>query len=655
MSSNKNGNAFAIIMSNRRHTKKSNNGRHLKCTKISNDASSPSASYEGSRFTLCPMGCGRNIARLALSFHMDRCNSSAIEGENHLKQQQQSSDMLMTTTTSSAKHVAYKKSAASKLVSDISNDVILEDSLDVRKRVNEVGNIDYEAEDQQRGQKKQYCHSEGNSKRGETKTTDNAFGHLMRHAQNFYSKNDERDEPSITHKFHLHDNDGKLSWGVVSKKDKREVEDTTLFLNENEINQNHSSSADDELNKSLDAWSASIVIRNNRGEEDSQKTSSLLDTENRDIKVIISSSVPKICRDVIPNRPSLPRLVERPSKLSVPVLKSILQKSIRRRRPLPAVRVAMELADKSWGDFIRRLPIIILEDSILHHNFPLLIWLMVADSKDFFPPLPLVIQVMQIVFEVASCPWKDNIDSIVHSHRKITSPCNVRLIFQPDYLSRIFHDEKCGLLLKSMVLRKQYGGMACDMKMLDEYIHTWGERFQLDSVPTNITNVLFPKQRTNTNIKWGAIPQLLHASIRLENSSQLIPPMITRNKEGLTVVLKMSDITPSGIDFHCCNVLESILSDRIMYSNICEKVKKLELNDNGMIYADETKLREYALNCLKKCMWRFSSSINNRRLIFAGTADDVVRREVLLYNLWEMVLPSINAYASRYLAKRLVQ
>jgi len=193
------------------------------------------------------------------------------------------------------------------------------------------------------------------------------------------------------------------------------------------------------------------------------------------------------------------------------------------------------------------------------------------------------------------------------------------------------------------------------MKMLDEYIHTWGERFQLDSVPTNITNVLFPKQRTNTNIKWGAIPQLLHASIRLENSSQLIPPMITRNKEGLTVVLKMSDITPSGIDFHCCNVLESILSDRIMYSNICEKVKKLELNDNGMIYADETKLREYALNCLKKCMWRFSSSINNRRLIFAGTADDVVRREVLLYNLWEMVLPSINAYASRYLAKRLVQ
>ena len=48
---------------------------------------------------------------------------------------------------------------------------------------------------------------------------------------------------------------------------------------------------------------------------------------------------------------------------------------------MPAVRVAMELADKSWGDLIRRLPIIILEDSTLHPDFPLLIWLMVAESK----------------------------------------------------------------------------------------------------------------------------------------------------------------------------------------------------------------------------------------------------------------------------------
>lgn len=63
------------------------------------------------------------------------------------------------------------------------------------------------------------------------------------------------------------------------------------------------------------------------------------------------------------------------------MLKSILQKSIRRRRPLPAVRVAMELVDKALGELLRRLPIIILEDSMLHPDLPLLVWLMVAESK----------------------------------------------------------------------------------------------------------------------------------------------------------------------------------------------------------------------------------------------------------------------------------
>jgi hypothetical protein len=40
--------------------------------------------------------------------------------------------------------------------------------------------------------------------------------------------------------------------------------------------------------------------------------------------------------------------------LKVSHLKSCLQKSIRRRAPLPAIRVAMELADRSWGDLVRR-------------------------------------------------------------------------------------------------------------------------------------------------------------------------------------------------------------------------------------------------------------------------------------------------------------
>ena len=43
--------------------------------------------------------------------------------------------------------------------------------------------------------------------------------------------------------------------------------------------------------------------------------------------------------------------------------------------------MALELADRSRGDLLRRLPVIALEDSALHPDFGLLVWMMVAESK----------------------------------------------------------------------------------------------------------------------------------------------------------------------------------------------------------------------------------------------------------------------------------
>ena len=63
------------------------------------------------------------------------------------------------------------------------------------------------------------------------------------------------------------------------------------------------------------------------------------------------------------------------------IFKPCLQKAVRRKRPLPAVRCSMELMDKAFVEFTRRLPIIILEDSFLHPDFPFLIWIMIAASK----------------------------------------------------------------------------------------------------------------------------------------------------------------------------------------------------------------------------------------------------------------------------------
>jgi hypothetical protein len=115
------------------------------------------------------------------------------------------------------------------------------------------------------------------------------------------------------------------------------------------------------------------------------KWSATAQVRDRDPATGVSTPIDLIVSSSIPSLPAeqRPRLVQSHSRLSVPVLKSIFQKSIRRRKPLPSVRVALELMDKSLGDLLRRLPIIIIEDSTLHPDLPLLIWLMVAHSKDY--------------------------------------------------------------------------------------------------------------------------------------------------------------------------------------------------------------------------------------------------------------------------------
>lgn len=111
------------------------------------------------------------------------------------------------------------------------------------------------------------------------------------------------------------------------------------------------------------AWSTTVELKPNK----------ICDQK---IRLNISTSIQPGADNALPKR-----FVKSHSRLAIPVLKSILQKSVRRRRPIPATKVAMELADKSLDSLLRRLPIIILEDSTLHPDFSFLVWLMVANSK----------------------------------------------------------------------------------------------------------------------------------------------------------------------------------------------------------------------------------------------------------------------------------
>jgi hypothetical protein len=69
------------------------------------------------------------------------------------------------------------------------------------------------------------------------------------------------------------------------------------------------------------------------------------------------------------------------TNLSVPLLKSNLQKAIRRFNKDIALTTSIVLLEKDPLSFLRRLPIIFVEDVCLLDSLPIIIWFMMADKE----------------------------------------------------------------------------------------------------------------------------------------------------------------------------------------------------------------------------------------------------------------------------------
>ncbi len=151
-------------------------------------------------------------------------------------------------------------------------------------------------------------------------------------------------------------------------------------------------------------------------------------------------------------------------------LKSLLQKAIRQKNIDVAVKCAYHYILLDLQDFLRRLPIIIIEDTSLHEVYPTLIWLMIActlKESTFFFDKVIYEYLMGIVYVIAQSPnyhdiRNSNIESIISKNELHTF-----LVVQ--------HHKKEPLnsLIYSLLLRKAYGGMKCDLEMLERYAHIW--------------------------------------------------------------------------------------------------------------------------------------------------------------------------------------
>jgi hypothetical protein len=139
-------------------------------------------------------------------------------------------------------------------------------------------------------------------------------------------------------------------------------------------------------------------------------------------------------------------------KNKVPLLKSNLQKAIRRGLKDVAIKTTVLLLTIDKNSLFRRLPIIMIEDVTMFDSMNILVWWMMAGDSYVFNNIDFEI-LINIVSNLCQCMLFYDYD----------------LLFRPNIID---YKEIDSTYCQSLCIyyRKLYGGMSGDMKLLDNAI-----------------------------------------------------------------------------------------------------------------------------------------------------------------------------------------
>jgi len=251
---------------------------------------------------------------------------------------------------------------------------------------------------------------------------------------------------------------------------------------------------------------------------------------------------------------------------------------------------------------------------------------------------------------MASCARKDKCDDDESITRQSDVKLPVSLSLKiptdelfPDTKPSTTHIKSCEVIIRSMLLRVTYGGMKCDADMLHSYAITWLRRYQSVSVPISLERSLSTVESTLQSISWWDVPQLLHSKARVQSEELIISKLICSN--GIPKLTAM-DVCSAGIDFHCSNVVEHLLSQRELYIALKERLAKLK---SIQVVAD----REWISDQLKSMIWNFSSGVNHRRLLLESRSSNKVN-DTEMKAIWnEVVKQPFDIYTKKFVRGRL--
>jgi len=88
------------------------------------------------------------------------------------------------------------------------------------------------------------------------------------------------------------------------------------------------------------------------------------------------------------------------------ILKSNLQKCIRRKLIVNSIHCAFQFLELYYIDFLRRLSIIMIEDVLLHHSFTIIMWL-IAAYPNYQPSTEINNYLLGVVHFLATCKFRE--------------------------------------------------------------------------------------------------------------------------------------------------------------------------------------------------------------------------------------------------------
>ena len=247
------------------------------------------------------------------------------------------------------------------------------------------------------------------------------------------------------------------------------------------------------------------------------------------------------------------------------LLKSAIQKSVRRGDVDKAIRAAKSLIQLNEVDALRRLMIIPIEDCLMPPNYDKLAAMLMKVSAKGGNSLTEDEKslTLSIIGDVARCKWRD---------LDVGNPDDEE---GKEYAMQPVQGNKENDLINALLYRARAGGSRWDVPMLNQMSRVWNRRFAQKTWDIEKLRSYF----TGEEIKWDEVP---YATV--------------------------DDIMLEAVDFHCSGILYMLLKvDWIKYL----LRKEIPFNKRGWLGSDMSDH-----NLLEQIQWCTRSGINFKKNVW---------------------------------------